>query len=35
MRGPSDFYLVWPRYRKSEALDTVRNWMTGKTSAGA
>ncbi|MBB3590511.1 LysR family glycine cleavage system transcriptional activator [Rhizobium sp. BK529] len=27
LRGPSDFYLVWPRYRKSPALDTVIDWL--------
>ena len=27
LRGPSDFYLVWPRYRKSQALETVVVWM--------
>lgn len=27
LRGPSDFYLVWPRYRKSQALETVTGWM--------
>lgn len=27
LRGPSDFYLVWPRYRKSAALHTVSAWM--------
>lgn len=27
LRGPSDFYLVWPRYRKSQALETVVAWM--------
>ena len=27
LQGPSDFYLVWPRHRKSDALDAVKNWM--------
>ena len=27
LRGPSDFYLVWPRYRKSTALETVIDWL--------
>ncbi len=27
LRGASDFYLVWPRYRKSEALDIVVAWI--------
>lgn len=27
LRGPLDFYLVWPRYRKSTALDKVAAWM--------
>ncbi|MBB3655649.1 LysR family glycine cleavage system transcriptional activator [Rhizobium sp. BK650] len=27
LRGPSDIYLVWPRYRKSSALDTVIDWL--------
>lgn len=31
LRGPSDFYLVWPRYRKSDALDIVRTWITDET----
>lgn len=28
MSGPSDFYLVWPRYRKSAALQTVIAWLS-------
>ncbi len=28
LSGPSDFYLVWPRYRKSSALETVIAWMS-------
>lgn len=28
LSGPSDFYLVWPRYRKSPALETVIAWMS-------
>jgi len=27
LRGRQDFYLVWPRYRKSEALQTLIGWM--------
>lgn len=27
LRGPADFYLVWPRYRKSPALETVIGWL--------
>lgn len=27
LRGPSDIYLVWPRYRKSAALETVIDWL--------
>jgi LysR family glycine cleavage system transcriptional activator len=27
LRGLSDFYLVWPRYRKSDSLNTVVAWM--------
>ncbi|RFB79449.1 transcriptional regulator GcvA [Methylovirgula sp. 4M-Z18] len=27
LRGPSDFYLVWPRHRKSSARETVVAWM--------
>lgn len=27
LRGPSDIYLVWPRYRKSSALETVIDWL--------
>ncbi|WP_047466233.1 transcriptional regulator GcvA [Rhizobium rhizogenes] len=25
--GPSNFYLVWPRYRKSSSIDVVVAWM--------
>ncbi|MCY1332758.1 Glycine cleavage system transcriptional activator [compost metagenome] len=38
MSGPSDFYLVWPRYRKSPALQTVIAWISeeaGKARARA
>ncbi|MGF6256894.1 transcriptional regulator GcvA [Ensifer sp. LBL] len=28
MTGPSDFYLVWPRYRKSLSLQTVIAWLS-------
>ena len=28
LSGPSDFYLVWPRYRKSSAIETVIAWMS-------
>ena len=28
MPGPSDFYLVWPRYRKSLGLQTVIAWLS-------
>jgi len=28
LSGPLDFYLVWPRYRKSAALGTVVAWMS-------
>lgn len=28
LRGPSDFYLVWPRYRKSAPLQAVIDWMS-------
>ncbi|QRM55339.1 LysR substrate-binding domain-containing protein [Sinorhizobium sp. BG8] len=27
LRGPSDFYLVWPKYRKSAALQTALAWL--------
>lgn len=27
LSGPSDFYMVWPRYRKSAALETVIAWL--------
>jgi LysR family glycine cleavage system transcriptional activator len=27
LQGPSDFYLVWPRYRKSAALQAAMRWM--------
>jgi LysR family glycine cleavage system transcriptional activator len=30
--GPSDFYLVWPRHRKSAALQSAMGWML--SSAG-
>ena len=32
LRGPSDFYLVWPRYRKSIALQAVTAWMLAQTA---
>lgn len=32
LNGPSDFYLVWPRYRKSTALDKVAAWMLAETA---
>jgi LysR family glycine cleavage system transcriptional activator len=32
LRGPSDFYLVWPRYRKSDAVDIVVNWIGAEGS---
>lgn len=32
LRGPSDFYLVWPRYRKSIALQAVTAWMLGEAA---
>lgn len=32
LSGPSDFYLVWPRYRKSAALETLIAWMRGEAS---
>ncbi len=32
LSGPSDFYLVWPRYRRSAALETVIAWMRGEAS---
>lgn len=28
LRGPSDFYLVWPRHRKSGSLEAAIGWMT-------
>lgn len=28
LSGSSDFYLVWPRYRKSSAIETVIAWMS-------
>jgi LysR family glycine cleavage system transcriptional activator len=28
LRGPSDFYLVWPKHRKSVPLEAVKAWMT-------
>jgi LysR family glycine cleavage system transcriptional activator len=33
LRGLSDFYLVWPRYRKSAPLDTVVAWMLEEANA--
>lgn len=32
IRGPLDFYLVWPRYRKSASLETVVTWMLEETT---
>lgn len=32
LSGPFDFYLVWPRYRKSAALETVIAWLSGEAS---
>ncbi|RYH03642.1 MAG: LysR family transcriptional regulator, partial [Alphaproteobacteria bacterium] len=32
LRGPSDFYLIWPRYRKSIALQAVTAWMLAQTA---
>lgn len=32
LHGPSDFYLVWPRHRKSAALQVIISWMV--VSAG-
>ena len=34
MSGPSDFYLVWPRYRKSPALQTVIAWISEEAGKG-
>ncbi|NLR96507.1 transcriptional regulator GcvA [Rhizobium sp. P38BS-XIX] len=28
LSGPMDFYLVWPRYRKSTAVETVIGWIS-------
>ncbi|MGV1756217.1 transcriptional regulator GcvA [Rhizobium sp. A22-96] len=28
LSGSADFYLVWPRYRKSPAIETVIAWMS-------
>lgn len=28
LSGPLDFYLVWPRYRKSTAVETVIGWIS-------
>lgn len=33
--GPSDFYLVWPRHRKSAALQSAMDWMIASMDAGA
>ncbi|MFK4767114.1 LysR substrate-binding domain-containing protein [Rhizobium sp. ZW T2_16] len=32
LRGPSDFYLVWPKHRKSAAMEAVKAWMMSVTS---
>ncbi|MFK0382698.1 LysR substrate-binding domain-containing protein [Agrobacterium sp. NPDC090273] len=32
LRGPSDFYLVWPRHRKSAALEAIKSWMVSATT---
>lgn len=34
LNGPCDFYLVWPRYRKSPALETVIAWMLAEAAKG-
>ncbi|MEK1932200.1 MAG: LysR substrate-binding domain-containing protein [Pararhizobium sp.] len=34
LRGPSNFYLVWPRYRKSASLETVIAWMVEEANKG-
>ena len=33
LRGLADFYLVWPRYRKSTSLETVVAWMLEEAKA--
>jgi LysR family glycine cleavage system transcriptional activator len=35
LRDLSDFYLVWPRYRKSLPLETVVAWMLAEASAAS
>ncbi|HEV7317295.1 MAG TPA: transcriptional regulator GcvA [Ensifer sp.] len=32
LTGPSDFYLVWPRYRKSQGLQTVIAWISAEAN---
>ncbi|RVH44216.1 LysR substrate-binding domain-containing protein [Sinorhizobium meliloti] len=32
LRGPSDFFLVWQKHRKSEALEAVKSWMMSATT---
>lgn len=32
LRGPSDFFLVWQKHRKSEALEAVKSWMISVTT---
>ncbi|MCU4179888.1 LysR substrate-binding domain-containing protein [Bosea sp. BH3] len=33
LHGTSDFYLVWPRYRKSAALESAVNWLLSAVTA--
>jgi LysR family glycine cleavage system transcriptional activator len=33
LRGRSDFYLVWPRYRKSAELTTLVGWILSEAGA--
>lgn len=34
LRGRADFFLVRPRYRKSNSLETVIDWMMGEAGRG-
>lgn len=33
LHARADFYCVWPRYRKSEAVERLRGWMRSRVAA--
>lgn len=35
LQGPSDFYLVWPRHRKSASLEAAMGWMMSAVGQAA